>query len=125
MKKSILFLIVVLIISCGKKSNNSEAEDSTINNDSQVGIENNSAATDCGFEDGSYTATVDYNNERTGHTATYTLDVDVVDCEVVQINFPNGGYVDEDHITAAVIDQEGKAIVEGEKGKTYEIQLEN
>ena len=72
-----------------------------------------------------YSATVDYNNPETGYSATYTLDVEVQDCQVVQINFPNDGYLDEDHISYADIDEDGRASVDGEDGKTYEIQIDN
>lgn len=75
-------------------------------------------------DDGTYSATVDYNNPSTGYSATYTLDVEVSDGQVVQINFPNDGYLDEDHITAADIDEDGIATVEGEDGKTYEVHIE-
>lgn len=74
--------------------------------------------------DGSYTATVDYSNPTTGYQATYTLSVEVSDGQVVQINFPNDGYLDDDHITPADIDEEGNASVEGEEGKTYDIHID-
>jgi len=76
------------------------------------------------IEDGTYGATVDYNNPSTGYSATYTLDVEVSDGQVTQIDFPNGGYLDEDHITAADIDQDGDAEVEGEDGKTYNVHID-
>jgi len=76
------------------------------------------------IEDGTYNATVDYNNPSTGYSATYTLDVEVNDGQVIQIDFPNGGYLDEDHITAADIDEEGDANVEGEDGKTYDVHID-
>ena len=92
------------------------------NDDSE---ETNKYSVDCKFEDGTYSATVDYNNPETGYSATYTLDVEVQDCQVVQINFPNDGYLDEDHISYADIDEDGNASVDGEDGKTYEIQIDD
>lgn len=74
--------------------------------------------------DGTYLATVDYNNPETGYSATYTLNVEVQDGQVVQIDFPNGGYLDDDHITPADIDEDGNATVEGEDGKTYEVHID-
>jgi hypothetical protein len=74
--------------------------------------------------DGSYTAIVDYSNPNTGYSATYTLSVEVSDGQVIQINFPNDGYLDEDHITPADIDEEGNASVEGEEGKTYDVHID-
>lgn len=78
----------------------------------------------CGFDDDTYSATVYYNNAETGYSATYTLDVEVEDCQIVQINFPNDGYLDEDHISYADIESDGTAFVYGEDGKTYEIELD-
>lgn len=79
----------------------------------------------CKFEDGIYSAIVDYYNSGTGYSQTYTLDVEVQDCEVVQIYFPNGGWLDRDHITPAELDEDGTCIVYGEDGKSYEIQIDN
>ncbi|MBI2274711.1 MAG: hypothetical protein HYU70_13010 [Bacteroidetes bacterium] len=78
----------------------------------------------CKWEDGTYSATVDYYNPETDFSNTYTLDVVVEDCQVIQINFPAGGWLDEDHISPADIDTDGDASVEGEDGKTYEVHLE-
>ena len=77
-----------------------------------------------GIEDGTYSATVDYYNPTTGYSATYTLDVVVANGQVVQINFPNDGYLDEDHISPADVDEDGNANVEGEDGKTYGIHID-
>jgi hypothetical protein len=95
---------------------------SSNNNDEDESEENSSG---CKIEDGTYSATVDYNNPETGYSNTYTLDVDVESCQVVQINFPKGGWLDEDHIDAADIDEDGNASVSGENGKTYEVHIDN
>lgn len=76
------------------------------------------------FPDGTYHATVDYNNPATGYSATYDLDVDVQNGEVVEIHFPSGGYLDEDHISPAELDEDGDAEVQGEDGKTYSVHIE-
>ncbi len=83
-----------------------------------------SYSSECRFDDGTYSATVDYYNPETGYSATYTLDVDVQNCQVVQINFSNDGYLDDDHISYADIDENGDASVEGENGKTYDIHID-
>lgn len=75
-------------------------------------------------DDGTYSATVDYYNPETGYSKTYTLDVEVEDNAVVQINFPNGGWLDDDHITPEELDYDGNCTVEGEDGKTYDIHIE-
>jgi hypothetical protein len=87
--------------------------------------ENDEVSSSCKIEDGTYSATVDYNNPETGYSNTYTLDVDVESCQVVQINFPKGGWLDEDHIDAADIDEDGNASVSGENDKTYEVHIDN
>jgi hypothetical protein len=97
--------------------------DEESNEETEVVDDDNSNG--CKFEDGTYSATVDYSNSETGYSATYTLDVEVQDCQVVQINFPNDGYLDEDHISYADIDENGNAYVDGEDGKSYEIQIDN
>jgi hypothetical protein len=79
---------------------------------------------DCNYEDGVYTATVDYYNPETDYSSTYTLDVEVANCEVIQINFPNDGYLDESSISNTTIDENGNAFIDGEDGKTYEVHLD-
>lgn len=149
MKRRILIgtFLLFTIFSCSSKSekeseNNSSTQSNYSNNDEnsfqssssnysnqeyseESGEENNEYSNGCKFEDGTYSATVDYNNPETGYSATYTLDVEVQDCQIVQINFPNDGYLDEDHISYADIDEDGNATVDGEDGKTYEIQIDN
>jgi major membrane immunogen (membrane-anchored lipoprotein) len=129
----IVFIGIFSLNSCSEKKETKE-DNSTIPNgneqtyqSNQEEIDDNEYANDdtgCKYEDGSYDATVDYYNPETGYSATYTLEVEVQDCQIVQINFPNDGYLDEDHITYADIDENGEAYVYGEGGKTYEIQID-
>lgn len=141
MKRTIL-LAVLITLTIIIFSRSPEAENVQGNNSSNISFTNtsdeendedleNSDSEDidnfagCKFEDGTYSATVNYNNPETAYSATYTLDVDVRDCQVVQINFPNDGYLDDDHISYADIDDDGNADVDGENGKTYQIQIDN
>lgn len=146
LKLSLLLILSLLIFSCTSKTksesesenndipnssrttDDEESQNDDVNNenfDTDTTAETNTLSSDCGLDDGSYPATVGYNNPETGYSATYTLDVDVEDCQVVQINFPNDGYLDLDHISATDIDENGNASVDGENGKTYEIQIDN
>ncbi|TRX06381.1 hypothetical protein [Flavobacterium gawalongense] len=143
LKLSLLFILSLLLFSCSAKtksdSENNDVSNSSVNtydgevdnedisneNIDETNIETNTLSSGCGLADGTYSATVGYNNPETGYSATYTLDVDVEDCQVIQINFPNDGYLDQDHISAADIDEDGNANVDGEDGKTYEIQIDN
>ena len=74
--------------------------------------------------DGTHSATVYYNNPQTGYSATYTLDVEVEDGQVVQIDFPNGGYIDSDHITPEALNSDGECTIYGDDGKTYVIHID-
>ena len=78
----------------------------------------------CGFSDNTYNATVDYSNPETGYSATYTLDVEVSGCQVIQIDFPNGGYLDDDHIDPTDLDENGDASVEDDKGRTFDVHID-
>lgn len=75
-------------------------------------------------EDGTHSATVYYNNPQTGYSATYTLDVEVEDGQVIQIDFPNGGYIDSDHITPEALNSDGECTIYGDDGKTYSIHID-
>lgn len=139
--KKYLFLFTLVIISCNSKNSENNSDeilnnsydieqeniDDKITDETNDGSENVEEFTDssCGFEDGNYAATVDYNNSDTGYSATYTLDVEVSNCQIVQITFPNDGYLDDDHISYADIDDDGTAFVYGDGGKTYQIQIDN
>lgn len=143
LKLSLLLIFSLLIFSCSSKtksdSENNDVSNSSITTDDKesnnedvanTNIENETTietntSSDCGLDDGTYSSTVEYNNPETGYSATYTLDVDVENCQVVQINFPNDGYLDLDHISAADLDEDGNATVDGENGKTYEIRIDN
>lgn len=109
----------------GNSSDNSSREIEESNDDDSVEDETNEDLSGCKFEDGTHLATVDYSNSETGYSATYTLYVEVQDCQIIQINFPNDGYLDEDHIYATDLEEDGSATVDGEDGKTYEIQIDN
>ncbi|HQK99066.1 MAG TPA: hypothetical protein PLH61_13685 [Bacteroidia bacterium] len=136
MKKIIWILLLILWASC---ANNSEQQSSVSVDEVQVDKEefsidetaedikndDNEVDSECRLEDGTYSASVDYTNPSTGYSQTYSLDVEVVDCQVVQINFPNGGWLDESHISAADIDENGDASVDGEEGKTYQVHIDN
>jgi uncharacterized membrane protein len=134
-------LLTAIITSCSSKSENQNNDYSSSSNDNRNYESSSSNYSDeeesnedndvyssnsgCKFEDGTYSATVNYYNPETGYSQTYTLDVEVEDCEVVQINFNNGGWLDSDHITPSELDEDGTCTVYGEDGKTYEIQIDN
>ncbi|MEO6812875.1 MAG: hypothetical protein ABI172_03030, partial [Ginsengibacter sp.] len=78
---------------------------------------------DCGYGDGSYSADIDYYNPKTGFTNTYELDVQVEDCNVIEIDFPKGGWLDSDHIDPTAIDEDGNASIDDDQGRNFNVHL--
>jgi hypothetical protein len=116
MKKIIhLFIICLSIYSCSGNSNEYEDEFSD-----EYLIEGQSAD---GFEDGTYCADVTYYNPNTGTENTYTLEVEVYNNEVTQINWNNGGWLDEDHFSAPVLDENGSCSFTSDKGYDYTVEI--
>lgn len=116
--KIVLFSFLLVIASCGHSSSDESSDDN--NNDKEEHLDcstetkmgSSSDATLDGDEDGdgtnseedgslyfdnlddgTYSATVSYYNQETGFSNSYDLDVEVENNEVVQIDFPNGGYL--------------------------------
>jgi hypothetical protein len=99
-KNVLVIALICSICSCGNTEENDKPEDK-----------------DCQFDDGDYSADVEYNNPDTGYSATYALNVEVKDCELLQIDFPNGGYLDDDYIEPGTIDEDGDASIIDKQGK--------
>jgi hypothetical protein len=138
MKIKLLFILLIICASCENSSNdetNLEDENST----EYVNKENaNNEVTDDerdgetkNYKDGTYNASVDYYNPKTGYSSTYDLDVDVEDGQVVRINFPKGGWLDNDvhpsenQLSPAELNEDGEATMEDENGRTFEIKIGN
>ena len=102
----ILILLTLLLIGCQNQTETTEEVESK------------------GYEDGVYWSTVHYYNPKTDYEATYTLEVGVENNEVTAIYFSDNSYLDEDHITAAQLSDNGFASVKGENGKVYDIKIE-
>jgi hypothetical protein len=117
--KIVLFSFLLVIASCGHSSsdessdnNNNDKEEhldystetqmtsgeisapdeEDYENGSDSDIDDGSLDFD-NLDDGTYSATVSYYNQETGFSNSYDLDVEVENNEVVQIDFPNGGYL--------------------------------
>ena len=134
-KTVVSIMVVILLAACGNSnhtSSNSDRQDSyqsndnIENDDSNSGSEydNNGDETDSSIEDGTYSATVDYYNPDTGYSNTYTLDVEVEDNLIVQIDFPNDGYLDDTHIEPQELNKDGHCSIEDDEGRTFDIQLD-
>jgi hypothetical protein len=123
-----LLIIPIYFVSCDystkkidSQQNNRKSRTHNLTFESENSSEDNYTE---GFDDGTYPATVDYYNPHTGYSETYYLDVEVQDNEVTTIYFSNGGYLDDDHIYPEELDDQGFVSIEGEEGKTYDIQID-
>lgn len=113
----------------GNDSNDTGREKRTDNNEeNDQAIPSRSSSTngggDCGFEDGTHSASVDYLNYKTGYSNTYELEVVVKDCQVVEIDFPKGGWLDGDHIDPTDIDDSGDASIIDDKGRSFDVHID-
>ena len=117
-KSTIWAIWLTFLLACQNAGTGTESEEKT-QATTESGDDNN-----CGIEDGTQSATVDYYNPQTGYTATYSLDVEIENCQVVQIDFNNGGYLDGDHIEPAEIDESGDASIEDDWGRSFEVHIQ-
>ncbi len=108
-----LSIVLMISISCGTDSGNGR----------QAGEYDDYEVED-EIEDGTHSATVHYFNPETGHTATYSLDVDVEDGEVYQINFPKGGWLDDSHISPTEL-EDGSATIIDDEGREFEVEIDD
>jgi hypothetical protein len=107
-----ILLLIVTLQSCGNTSTESD----------EFPIE---GQTEEGFEDGTYCADVTYYNPNTGTSNDYTFEVEVQQNEVVQINFGNGGYLDNEHMTPEVLDENGECTIFSDRDYEYSIKLKD
>jgi len=106
-----ILIILFFLFTCDKKFNNDVDE---------FPIEGQTAE---GFEDGTYCAEVDYYNPNTGKSSEYTLEVDVESNEVTTIYWGNGGWLDEDHFTPELLDEQGECSFSSDRGYEYTVQI--
>lgn len=109
MKKYLLFIAFTLIYSCTEHKSSShyqdtEYEDSkNYDEDSKDYDEDeDSIEEEEGYPDGTYDATIRVYNPNTGHNATYTLEVEVENEELIKIYWNNGGWLDDSHFSLLI-----------------------
>lgn len=108
-------LLVCILLSCGNSSKSQQYN--SIEDEEYYDNEGNS------IEDGTYSADVDYYNQETGYSATYTLDVEVQEGCITTIYFPNDGYLDDSHIDATELDDEGNCVICDDEGREFSIHI--
>jgi len=75
------------------------------------------------YLDDTYCAELEYHNPNTGTKSSYILTVKVESNEIVEIHWPNGGKLDENHFSGANLDEEGHASFTNDKGYEYDVQI--
>ncbi|MHA3047148.1 hypothetical protein JSO59_007255 [Riemerella anatipestifer] len=131
-KNLLVIAIVALFISCGEGKHSINSEDVDIadtqnttfqdseNEDSE--LSETVSSDEDGLEDGTYPANIDCYNPNTGHSSTYTLDVKVRNGRLVEIEWENGGWLDESHFTAPDI-TDGTASFTDDEGREFTVTL--
>ena len=114
-KKIIVLIFYALILfSCKNKNSNSNNRNSNSEITSKIFYEN-------GNLNGTYCAEIEYYNPNTGTSSSYTLSIEVYDNELEQINWPNGGYLDD--FSSVEFDEDGYTDFTSEKGYDYTVQI--
>lgn len=111
MQKILLLIFTLFLLYSCSKAESSDAETDLLEFSSSEE-----------FSDGEYCAEVEYYNPNTGTESSYTLTVEVSNNEIVKINFPNGGYLD-DEISDGTLDSSGEATFTNDKGYQYRVKL--
>lgn len=106
----IVFVFLFAFTSCTNSSYNSSDETETSTDSEEE------------YSDGTWCADVEYYNPNTGTRNTYSLDVEVENGELTQINWRNGGWLDESHFTPEDITS-GECSFLSDKGYTYTVTL--
>jgi len=112
-KQFYVFILLIVFIAC--KKDNVGTEDNSRSVYSYDNEEEN------GYN-GTYCAEVEYYNPNTGTRSTYELDVEVDDGYLVQIDWPNGGWLDETHFSSEDISS-GECSFTSDRGYEYIVTL--
>lgn len=112
---TLFFLASIAILpSCTESSSYSEYQDTA-----EAEEDNNSGNE---YEDGVWCADVEYYNPNTGTRNNYDLEVEVENDELIQIEWPNGGWLDDSHFSAEDISS-GECSFTSDRGYEYTITL--
>lgn len=126
MKTYSFFLFLLLLIVACKEQSASSYEDEGGNSKTYETSEEGDYTETSGYSDdsynGTYCAEVEYYNPSTGTRSTYELDVEVEDGSLVQIDWPNGGWLDETHFSSEDISS-GECSFTSDRGYRYTVTL--
>ncbi len=125
----VILLFVLTFLSCKNKQDNNaipneNSHSSPSTNSSTYSSNNESNNEEIEkYPDDTYCAEVEYYNPNTGTRSTYTLTVEVQSNEIIEINFPNGGWLDNDHFSGAELEEDGTTSFTSDRGYQYEISI--
>lgn len=132
MKKIFILLFsFTVLFACKKEINYSDLQEEDIQSEEfdpyLMEISDNDDATTFydatgEYPDGTYCAEVEYYNPNTGTRSTYELDVEVENGDLTQIDWPNGGWLDETHFSPENISG-GEVSFTSDRGYRYTITL--
>lgn len=77
------------------------------------------------YADGTYCAQVEHHNTTHRTTRTYASYVEIRNNELIQINWPKGGWKDDSRFSAAKLDDSGCATLVSAKGHNYIVTINN
>jgi hypothetical protein len=124
-KYYLLYLVCLFLVCCkeGAKESTDPPTNGKIQNEIPLNSYSEDAPDNDAYEDGDYCATIDYYNPDSGTSSTYTLVVEIEGGELVQINWPNGGWLDNSHFSPPEVDEDGSCKFSTYDGKEYEVQI--
>ena len=88
--------------------------------DNTVDVDNTPAPK---YPDGTYCASINYDNPNTGTSSTYTLNVEVVNNQLTQINWNNGGWLDNSHFNPPELSEDGYCMFRSDRGYEYHVHI--
>ena len=119
----IILTLIICLVSCKSKSSIDTYDKSSTPTSSSTTNEKKIEEDEKGYPDDKYCADVEYNNPNTGTQSSYRLTLEVQNNEVIELDWPNGGRLDQDHFSDAKLDEEGHASFTNDKGYNYEVQI--
>ena len=115
--KTKLFSLVIcsILLGCANTSNTTDAPQA-------APYEHSYTREIIGYMDGTYCAEVEYYYSETGTNSTYTLSVEVEDNQLIRIDWPNGGWLDDTHFTPVDIEN-GTVEFSSDRGVDYTVRI--
>ena len=78
---------------------------------------------DEGYPNGIYDAIIHVYNPNTKHNATYTLEVELENEELIKIYWNNGGWLDDSHFSPVDISEDSASFID-DRGYRYSVELD-